>query len=220
MKTVKIRGVEIGAGIPKICVPIVGTAKKEILEQAAALRTVPADMAEWRIDWFENVYDFEALSDVLKELRAVLGDLPLLMTFRTSGEGGEKAIAPEAYAELNIRAARTGLIDLVDVELFTGGGIDPEDVGRASENGPGQAYTAQSAGNGIVRRIIREAHAANVSPDAGSGCGHSEGSGHAPLQKGRPYSACGYRGNGIRLRGPAGRHDVHGRCRCDLPPVR
>lgn len=162
MKTVKIRGVEIGAGIPKICVPIVGAAKKEILEQAAALRAVPADMAEWRIDWFENVYDFEALSDVLKELRAVLGDLPLLMTFRTSGEGGEKAIAPEAYAELNIRAARTGLIDLVDVELFTGGGIDPEDVGRASENGPGQAYTAQSAGNGIVRRIIREAHAANV----------------------------------------------------------
>ena len=162
MKTVKIRGVEIGAGIPKICVPIVGTAKKEILEQAAALRTVPADMAEWRIDWFENADDFEALSDVLKELRAVLGDLPLLLTFRTSGEGGEKAIAPEAYAELNIRAARIGLIDLVDVELFTGGGIDPEDVGRASENGPGQAYTAQTAGNGIVRRIIREAHAANV----------------------------------------------------------
>ena len=162
MKTVKIRGVEIGAGIPKICVPIVGTAKKEILEQASALRTVPADMAEWRIDWFENAYDYEALYEVLKELHAVLGDLPLLLTFRTSGEGGEKAIAPEAYAELNIRAARTGLIDLVDVELFTGGGIDPEDVGRASENGPGQAYTAQSAGNGIVRRIIREAHAANV----------------------------------------------------------
>ena len=142
MKTVKIRGVEIGAGIPKICVPIVGTAKKEILEQAAALRTVPADMAEWRIDWFENVYDFEALSDVLKDLRAALGDLPLLMTFRTSSEGGEKAIGPEAYAELNIRAARTGLIDLVDVELFTG--------------------------SSIVRRIIREAHAANVSVVASS----------------------------------------------------
>lgn len=136
MKTVKIRGVEIGAGIPKICVPIVGTAKKEILEQAAALRTVPADMAEWRIDWFENVYDLEALFDVLKDLRAALGDLPLLLTFRSSGEGGEKAIGPEEYAELNIRAARTGLIDLVDVELFTAGGV--------------------------VRRIIREAHAANV----------------------------------------------------------
>ena len=162
MKTVKIRGVEIGAGIPKICVPIVGTAKKEILEQAAALRTVPADMAEWRIDWFENVYDFEALSDVLKELRAVLGDLPLLMTFRTSGEGGEKAIAPEAYAELNIMAARTGLIDLVDVELFTGNGIRLEDVGRPSDDGLDPKDIEQCADSGIVRRIIREAHAANV----------------------------------------------------------
>lgn len=162
MKTVKIRGVEIGAGIPKICVPIVGTAKKEILEQAAALRTVPSDMAEWRIDWFENAYDFEALSDVLKELRAVLGDLPLLMTFRTSGEGGEKAISPEAYAELNIRAARTGLIDLVDVELFTGGGIGLEDVGRPSGDGLDPKDIELRADSGIVRRIIREAHAANI----------------------------------------------------------
>ena len=149
MKTVKIRGVEIGAGITKICVPIVGTAKKEILEQASALRTVPADMAEWRIDWFENAYDFEVLYEVLKELRAVLGDLPLLMTFRTLGEGGENAIGPEAYADLNIRAARTGLIDLVDVELFTGNCTDP-------------AYTGSFTGNRIIRRIISEAHAANV----------------------------------------------------------
>ena len=37
MKTVKIRDVEIGAGIPKICVPIVGVTKKDILEQAKAL---------------------------------------------------------------------------------------------------------------------------------------------------------------------------------------
>ena len=162
MKTVKIRGVEIGAGIPKICVPIVGTAKKEILEQAAALRTVPADMAEWRIDWFENAYDYEALYEVLKELRAVLGDLPLLMTFRTLGEGGEKAIGPEAYADLNIRAARTGLVDLVDVELFTGGGIDSEKAGQSYGNGAVPAGAELHKDNGIVRRIIREAHAANV----------------------------------------------------------
>lgn len=166
MKTVKIRGVEIGAGIPKICVPIVGAAKKEILEQAAALRSVPADMAEWRIDWFENVYDFDALFDVLTDLRAALGDLPLLLTFRTSGEGGEKSIGPEAYSELNIRAARTGLIDLVDVELFTGGGIDPSSTERTTGGGslppdhPSDPELYSDAS--IVRRIVREAHAANV----------------------------------------------------------
>lgn len=136
MKTVKIRDVEIGAGIPKICVPIVGVTKKEILAQAKALLEFHADVVEWRIDWFENVFDFDALLDVLKDLREVLGTMPLLMTFRTSKEGGEKAIEPEAYAELNIRAAQTGLVDLVDVEVFTG--------------------------DEIVSRIIREAHAAGV----------------------------------------------------------
>lgn len=136
MKTVKIRDVEIGAGIPKICVPIVGVTKEEILAQAKSLQSVPVDVVEWRIDWFENVFDFDSLKDTLTDLRAALGDLPLLMTFRTSKEGGEKAIEPEAYAELNIRAAQTGLVDLVDVEIFTG--------------------------DEIVSRIIREAHAAGV----------------------------------------------------------
>ena len=134
MKTVNIRGVEIGAGIPKICVPIVGVTKEEILAQAKSLQTLPVDVVEWRIDWFENVFDFDSLKDTLTDLRAALGDLPLLMTFRTSKEGGEKAIEPEAYAELNIKAAQTGLVDLVDVEVFTG----------------------------IVSRIIREVHAAGV----------------------------------------------------------
>lgn len=136
MKTVNIRDVEIGAGIPKICVPIVGVTKEEILAQAKSLQTLPVDVVEWRIDWFENVFDFDSLKDTLTDLRAALGDLPLLMTFRTSKEGGEKAIESEAYAELNIKAAQTGLVDLVDVEVFTG--------------------------DEIVSRIIREVHAAGV----------------------------------------------------------
>lgn len=136
MKTVKIRNVEIGAGIPKICVPIVGVTKEDILAQAKALQSLPADVVEWRIDWFENVFDFDALKDALTDLRAVLRGLPLLMTFRTSKEGGEKAIDAEDYAELNIKAAQTGLVDLIDVEVFTG--------------------------DEIVSRIIREAHAAGV----------------------------------------------------------
>ena len=45
------------------------------------------------------------------------------MTFRTSKEGGEKAIEAEAYAELNIKAAQTGYVDFVDVEIFTGDDI-------------------------------------------------------------------------------------------------
>ena len=80
-------------------------------------------MVEWRVDWFEGVFDFEKVEDVLKELRAVLGETPILMTFRTSKEGGEKSIEPEDYAKLNIKAAQTGYVDFIDVEIFTGDAI-------------------------------------------------------------------------------------------------
>jgi 3-dehydroquinate dehydratase-1 len=135
-KYVEVRGVKIGEGVPKICVPIVGKTKEEILAAARSLEDVALDVVEWRVDWFEGVFDFAQVEDVLKDLREALGNIPLLMTFRTSKEGGEKAIEPAAYAELNIKAAQTGYVDLIDVEIFTG--------------------------DEIVKKIIDGAHAAGV----------------------------------------------------------
>lgn len=120
MNLVKIRNVEIGTGIPKICVPIVGTTREEILTAAETIRTTAADVVEWRVDWYEDIFDFVRTEETMKALRETLGDMPILFTFRTSAEGGEKAIEKEAYVELNCNAARTGLVDLVDVEAFTG----------------------------------------------------------------------------------------------------
>ena len=133
---VEVRGVRIGEGIPKICVPIVGTTRDEILAAAKSFESVKKDVVEWRADWFNGVFDFAQVEDTLKDLRAALGNTPILMTFRTSKEGGEKAIEPEAYAELNIKAAQTGYVDMIDVEIFTG--------------------------DEIVKKIIDGAHAAGV----------------------------------------------------------
>lgn len=135
MNTVKVRNIEIGAGKPKIIVPIVGVTHENIIDEAKAITELGADVVEWRADWFENVFDFPAVEAVLKDLREVLGETPILMTFRTSKEGGEKAIEDEAYAELNLSAARTGLVDLVDVEIFTGDDIVKKIIEGAHENG-------------------------------------------------------------------------------------
>lgn len=120
MNTIKVRDIEIGAGASKIIVPIVGVTKDDIIAEAKTFDSIPVDMVEWRVDWFENVFEFDKVEEVLKELRDALGNIPILMTFRTSKEGGEKAIEPEAYARLNIKAAQTGYVDFVDVEIFTG----------------------------------------------------------------------------------------------------
>ena len=136
MNTVKVRDIEIGAGAPKIIVPIVGKTKDEIIAEAKTFDSIPVDVVEWRVDWFEGVFDFAQVEDVLTDLREVLGNTPILMTFRTSKEGGEKAIDDKAYAELNLNAAKSGLVDLIDVEIFTG--------------------------DAVVREIIDGAHAAGV----------------------------------------------------------
>ena len=132
---VEVRGVRIGEGIPKICVPIVGTTRDEILAAAKSFESVKKDVVEWRADWFNGVFDFAQVEAVLKELRRVLGNTPVLFTFRTANEGGEKAIEPAAYAELNKRAAATGLIDLVDVEAFTGDEVVRDIIESAHESG-------------------------------------------------------------------------------------
>ena len=136
MNTIKVRDIEIGAGAPKIIVPIVGVTKEDILNEAKTFNSIPVDVVEWRVDWFEHVFEFDKVEDVLKELRTVLGNIPLLLTFRTKKEGGEKAIDTKDYKELNLRAAKTGYVDFIDVEIFTG--------------------------DDVVREIIDGAHAAGV----------------------------------------------------------
>ena len=135
MNTVKVRNIEIGSGVPKICVPIVGVTKDEIIAEAKTFDSIPVDVVEWRVDWFEGVFEFDKVEDVLKDLREALGETPILFTFRTLKEGGEKAIETGAYVELNQNAAKTGLIDLVDVEVFTGDEAVKAVVETAHANG-------------------------------------------------------------------------------------
>lgn len=123
MNPVVVRNIKIGEGIPKICVPIVGVTKEEIVGQAKSFAAIPADIAEWRADWFAHVSDIEKVKDALRELRAALKEIPLLFTFRTLGEGGGKAIEPGDYVALNQAVAQTGDVDLIDVEVFTGDGF-------------------------------------------------------------------------------------------------
>lgn len=131
---IDIRGVKIGEGIPKICVPIVGKTSGEILEAALALKEIKHDLVEWRVDFFENALFPSAVSDILYKLRDILDDTPLLFTFRTKIEGGELEISKEDYFQINLDAIETGLIDLVDVELFTGDNLVSSLVEAAHRN--------------------------------------------------------------------------------------
>ena len=118
MNPIIVRNVSIGEGMPKICVPIVGTTREEILKTAKEILNTSADLVEWRADWFESVYEMQKVVELSKELREVLGELPILFTFRTKAEGGELELGAKPYAMLNQMMIASGNIDLVDVEVF------------------------------------------------------------------------------------------------------
>ena len=135
MESVMVRGLAIGEGMPKICVPIAAQSKSAVLSEARELQNMPADLAEWRADWQEGVFQEGNVREMLHELRAILGEMPLLFTFRTAQEGGERDIDTETYVRLNIEAIQSGHVDLVDVQAFLGEAPAKELIHEAHRHG-------------------------------------------------------------------------------------
>ena len=82
MRPVVVRNIPIGEGRPKICVPIVGKTVTEILDSARQILSLPADVVEWRADHYDDVCKTDKLLDTARALREILGEKPILFTFR------------------------------------------------------------------------------------------------------------------------------------------
>ena len=135
VKEIVVRGITIGRGIPKICVPIVGRTQEEIMTQAEYIKTLACDMAEWRVDWFEEYQDKAARRLVMETVRKILGDMPIIATLRTKKEGGNKEISFPEYTRINLSMAKSGYVDFIDVEAFSFGEISEELIGEAQKAG-------------------------------------------------------------------------------------
>ena len=128
---ITVRGVTLGEGLPKICVPLTAKNEDELKEQAGAAVKAGADLVEWRFDFFEDRTE-KGLQTGLESLHEVLtaaasegkqeNRMPLLFTIRTRQEGGDADFSFEEYTKLNLLAAsgtRTSeAADLVDIEVF------------------------------------------------------------------------------------------------------
>jgi 3-dehydroquinate dehydratase-1 len=130
---VRVRGIELGAGVPEIIVPLTGDTEDAVLAQAETARSAPARIIEWRADLLApsaSAGDHHARSlALLPRLRAGLAPgQALLLTHRTQAEGGGRAISDEDLAALLLAgigaqdAEGRRLVDLVDVETSRGSG--------------------------------------------------------------------------------------------------
>ncbi|MCG7309455.1 type I 3-dehydroquinate dehydratase [Brachybacterium sp. ACRRE] len=133
---VRVRGIELGAGLPEIIVPLTGADERSVLAQAERARTAPARIIEWRADLLAPsapaAEHRERMLGALPALREALApEQALLLTVRTAAEGGGRDLPDTDLAELlcagiALRGADGGpLVDLVDVETARA----PETVG-------------------------------------------------------------------------------------------
>lgn len=99
----------------KVCVPIMGKKKEDILEQAKKVITMKPDMIEFRADYLE-VVDKDIFVGVIDEIKKIITDTELVFTFRTKAEGGECEINAQEYKEICMTSAT--VCDYVDVEVM------------------------------------------------------------------------------------------------------
>lgn len=117
-KMVRVRNLVLGQGIPKICVPLTAVDMNNLILETQCAVHAGADLVEWRADFFAG--GLRGLLDTLVRIRAVLGDIPMIFTCRTVGQGGESSLPPEAYMQLCRSVINRGGADMLDIEYSCG----------------------------------------------------------------------------------------------------
>jgi 3-dehydroquinate dehydratase-1 len=135
MKVVNVKGVEIGQGITKVCVPLVAKTDYDIAFQSRTIIKSAPDMVEFRADCYEDCLDGDALMKAMKLVKEKLDKFPILFTFRSKGEGGDTEVSLSQYREIIMQAIDSGCADIVDVEFFSDPELVCEAIERAHEKG-------------------------------------------------------------------------------------
>jgi 3-dehydroquinate dehydratase-1 len=114
-----IRGAEFGGPKPLFCVPLVARDLNQLLTQAEVAHRLEPDVVEWRVDSYGEL-SAESVVEAARQLRLVLDREPIVFTLRIAAEGGASPISQDLRAHCMGAVLRSGLIDLVDVELCNG----------------------------------------------------------------------------------------------------
>lgn len=117
---VQVGDVVIGEGVPKICVSIMEKTQEQILDRAQEMDKNLVDIVEWRVDAYEHADDLQEVVRTAGLIKSIVGKTPLLFTFRTAKEGGEREISFPEYEKLLREVVKSGNVDMADVEIFRG----------------------------------------------------------------------------------------------------
>ncbi|MGI6010793.1 MAG: type I 3-dehydroquinate dehydratase [Ruminococcus sp.] len=95
--------------------------KNDILEAARNVARYNPEMVEWRVDYClpmdSSKFTEDYWKNTLKEIKEILPDVPMLMTFRVKKEGGKTWYPDELRLKMAAALVSTGLIEYCDCEI-------------------------------------------------------------------------------------------------------
>jgi 3-dehydroquinate dehydratase-1 len=117
-RPIEIRGRRLGSGEgPLVCTPVVGRTRDAVLGELATVLAKQPDLIEWRVDFFAEIADTRAVTDLAAEMTRRAERTPILFTRRSDQEGGEKVpLSEDQVVALYELVCRSGSIDIVDYE--------------------------------------------------------------------------------------------------------
>lgn len=134
MKTITVKNIVFGEGAPKIIVSLMAKDIPGVIAEAQDYSHADFDILEWRVDHFADVATLSNVIAAAHQIKEIIADRPLLFTFRSAQEGGEQALPPQAYIALNLALVDSGLVDMIDLELYTGDDLVRNAVAHAHAN--------------------------------------------------------------------------------------
>ncbi len=111
IRDIKIGQVEFCKGKPKVCVPVSGSSKEEVLWEIEQLNG-KYDLIEWRADFFCD----DKLS-ALSAIKEAAEGKPVLVTYRTSAEGGKGKVSGKEYFNIIKDFILSRKVDMIDIEF-------------------------------------------------------------------------------------------------------
>lgn len=116
---IQIGNVEIGTGLPKICLSVGGRTVKDILEQAEKGNDLPVSLMEWRADFLADrgYEDIPFQKSIIKEMMEVT-QKPIVYTLRSEEEGGMAKVKRREYYSIIRDIITETSAHAVDIEAF------------------------------------------------------------------------------------------------------
>lgn len=117
-KELVIKDIRLGSGVPIICVPITASDPEAVLAEAGRLVEAGIKMIEWRLDYLKDCTNTNVIRQLLMDLKPVCEKTILLVTLRTSGQGGRARIDEKTFVKTLMAVANSHAADLIDVDYF------------------------------------------------------------------------------------------------------